>query len=263
MTDRVDYILRLEEQVEDGCKVNPALSRALIGCLNTRETSELLIYSIEHDLVVRDLVNRKIHFDLSGGKKYCYEELASKILEITKSARYQVALSSVMTLSVILPYLKIETQLEILVVLALSKWKLFRKRAYKFIKKYYKQEYQGILIAARNKFEDHEVCDIIIENFESEILIEERHFLADSCSHDSYISKLYTKIGETAPELVAELLEYDSCSYCYTLYKLGWSLESEITTETLTENTKDLEFLIWCLGRLGEWERIIDIYELR
>ena len=262
MIARVDNILRLEEQVEDGDRINPAIYRALIGCLDIKETSELLVYSIEHDLVIRDLVNRKIHFDLSGGKKYCYEELASKILDIAKNVRYQVALSSVMTLSVILPYLKLETQLEILVVLALSEWKLFRKRAYKFIKEHYRQDYQGILIAACNEFEDREVCDIIIENFESERLIEVRHFLVESCSHDSYIPKLYAKFSEIAPELIEELLEYDSCSYCYTLYKLGWSLESSIITEALTENTRDLEFLIWCLGRLGEWDRIIEIYDL-
>jgi hypothetical protein len=262
MIDRVDYILRLKEQAEGGSRINPVIYRALIGCLDIKETSELLVYSIEYNLVIRDLVNRKIHFDLSGGKKFCYEELASQILDITKNSRYQVALSSVMTLSVILPYLKLEKQLEILVVLALSERKLFRKRAYKFIKEHYRQDYQGILIAACSEFEDREVCDIIIENFESELLIEVRHFLVELCSHDSYVPKLYIKFSETAPELIDELLEYNSCSYCYTLYKLGWPLESSISTESLTKNTRDLEFLIWCLGRLGEWERIIEICEL-
>ncbi|HIF5636945.1 TPA: hypothetical protein ACX3DH_004677 [Vibrio parahaemolyticus] len=263
MTDRVDYILRLEEQVEDGYSVNPAIYRALIGCLNTKETLELLIYSIEHDLYIRDLVNRKIHFDLSGGRKCCYEELASSILNITTKARYKVALSSVMTLSVILPYLRLDTQLEILVALALSEWKLFRKRAYKFVKEHYRQDFQGILIAACNKFEDPEVCDILIDNCEPEVLVEARHFLVESCSHRSYVPKLYTKISKVSPDFVEELLGYDSCSYCYTLYKLGWALKSDVTTEALTENTMDLEFLIWCLGRLGEWERIVEIYELR
>jgi len=263
MVDRVDYILRLNEQVEDGQRVNPAIYRALIGCLDTKETSELLIFSLEHDLYIRDLVNRKIHFDLSDKRTCCYEELASKLLDIVTKARYQVALSSVMTLSVILPYLKLETQLEILVVLALSEWKLFRKRAYKFAREHYRHDFQGILIAACEKFEDPEVCDILIENCEPEILVEARHFLIESCSHSSYIPKLYTKISKVNPGVVEELLEYNSCSYCYTLYKLGWALKSDIATKTLTENTMDLEFLIWCLGRLREWDRIVEIYGLR
>lgn len=262
MKDRVSYILGLDSKITDRYENNLAIYRALIGCLDVTEISKLLIHSIEYDFKLRDLVNRKIYFDLSSKKICCYEDLACKLLRIVKNSQYRVALSAVMTLSIMLPYLSSQLQLDILKTLTASKWKLFRKRAYKFIKEHYSEAFTDILITVTTEFADKEICEILIDNFEPELLIEVRHFLLHCCPHPSYIPKLYTKISTIEPELISELLEYDSCTYCYTLYKLDWSLEPSITNEVLIDNAYDLDFLCWCLGRLGEWDKIIEIYEI-
>ncbi|MNZ59835.1 hypothetical protein D3C78_778870 [compost metagenome] len=261
MVNKIDFILDLLEDPISSSNSGLAFLRAFIGALDANKTSELLIYSISNDLQLRDLINRKIEFDLGDGKGFLYEDVAFKLLQIAKTSRYNIALSSIISLSTIFPSLKTDIQLDILEFLTTSSRILFRRKAYKLMLDNYKGEYKNILTSVWMAHQEVECCHVMIQHLDAALLLNFRYTLLTVCKEGWLISKLYVKLGKEYPELLHELRSYNTETYCYCLWKLNLKLHS-ISSEELLKQCRDQNFLIWCLGRLAEWELIMKIFSI-
>lgn len=136
---------------------------------------------------------------------------------------------------------------------------LFRRKAYKLILDNYKNEYKNILTSVWISHQEVECCHAMIQHLDAELLLNFRDTLLTVCTKGWLISKLYIKLGKEHPDILHELCRYNSETYCYCLWKLNLKLQP-ISASCLLEQCHDKKFLIWCLGRLAEWELIMEIF---
>ncbi|WP_421238458.1 hypothetical protein [Aeromonas enteropelogenes] len=261
MVDKIEFILNLLEKSSFSVESKAPFLRAFIGTLDANNTSRLLIHSIPNNLYLRDLINRKIEFDIKDGKGLLYEDVASELLHIAKISKYSIALSAIISLSVLFSSLKTKMQLSILYFLTNSDRVLFRRKAYKLMLEHYHDDYKHILIQSWQSYQEIECCRLMIEQLDAISLFHFRHDLISKCNEGWLISKLYIKLGKAYPEILSELRHINSDTYCYCLWKLNLKLPS-ISAEELINTSYEQSFLIWCLGRLAEWDLIMDIFNL-
>ncbi|MCF5889753.1 MULTISPECIES: hypothetical protein [Aeromonas] len=261
MVDKIEFILNLLEESSFSVESKAPFLRAFIGALDASNTSRLLIHSISHNLYLRDLINRKIEFDIKDGKGLLYEDLASKLLHIAKTSKYSVALSALISLSFLFSSLKTNTQLSILYFLTNSDRVVFRRKAYKLMLEHYHDDYKNILMQSWQSYQEIECCRLMIEQLDAISLLQFRHDLCNKCNAGWLISKLYIKLGKAHPELLSELRHINSDAYCYCLWILNLKLPS-VSAGELIDKSHEQSFLIWCLGRLAEWDLIMDVFNL-
>lgn len=254
MKERVEKVIAITNEHYQGVRDREFLW-AYVNCLNDEETVELLLYSCVDFFGLRDIALRKLEHDIADGIRPEHKKLVRELIKKSKLLKFREANSIAYCLSRILDYSKGKNERKIVEFLLNSKRVSFRRRGLKYLLGNFKKKYEEQVLNVWDQFHDFETLKLIVYNFPTEYLFESRKMLAGHIEEGWLASKLYLKIGKEHPEVLDELLDYGTPTYCYCLAKLQLMLPVE-KKKGIQLNTENDGLLLWSLGRLGEWQLI-------
>lgn len=257
--EKIDFIIDLDLPVSFS-EANPLIG-ALIDCLDPEEKIELLRKTFIDNLNLRNIALRKICEDIDGGFQECHVQLIRDLKNNISDSAYKQKSSSGFCLSRICIHVPDKEKFDIEKFLINSKYIGMRRRGYKRIDEHFSEIHVQLLKEAWEHYSDSECAHLIIKHFPHEYIVENRNQLIDVLSEYWQISRLFLKIGDKYPELIRELKEIDSISYCYLLSKFKMSLPKEEAAGYLKESIHDERFglLIWSIGKLHLWDLLVEL----
>jgi hypothetical protein len=250
LKERLEKIKTLSQEKSP----NLEFLRAYIGCLSDEETKDLLINVSISDIKLRELVLKKLDYDLEGGLGIEHKKIIRELIKLAKKSEYKEELSIAYCLTRLLPHTKGNDQALIIKFFLNSKRISFRNRAYKYLADNFKKSYYPLVLSVWEKYKDYRAVIVIINNFDSEYLYDNRALISSHIRSGWLMGKLYIRIGKIKPEAIEELFSYDIKTYCYCLAKLNLQLPS-IHSKSIS-CSDDNGLLLWSLGRIKEWNLI-------
>ena len=258
MSTKFDRIFKISK-VKNATDIEKQVLSALIGCLDGPETCEFLLKTIEGKSTLRDLVLRKINHDISTGQSNEYKKLAEDLIALAGAPKYSVANSAATCLSQLLEGNDGEYLEDIVEFFLSSERKSFRNRAWKSLTENYSESYNKLVWQAWERYEDKKALRVIVLNISPSKLYSHREKIVSAIEHGSLVAQLYMRLYKIDEKVVEELFKYSISTYLYCLVKLGLNVPEQRKSK-ISPQADNLGLVLWCLGRLAEWDIIEQIY---
>lgn len=253
--NRIDHILNLSfpEEVIDSV----GLASAYCFCLTPSQACEFLRRCVATRSGHRDAALRKVCADIDGFFGGCHLRLLEDLLSLFSVADSKDRQSLGYCLSTIVVRAPDVERRTIQEFFLSSKYVGIRKRGYKSVTADTVMPHE-LVQKAWERFEDPECAWVIVKTFPPEFLVQHRTALVAAFTEGWQFARLYLRIAEIKPNLLAELRDLDEISYCYVLAKLGKKIALKEVVKIIDRNSGDERFglLVWSLGRLHMWEAL-------
>ncbi len=253
--NRIDHILNLSfpENVTDSI----GLASAYCFCLTPSQACEFLHRCVASRSDYRDAALRKVCVDIDGSFDDCHLRLLEDLLFLFSVADSRGRQSLGYCLSMIAGRAPEAARRTIQEFFLASKYIGIRKRGYKCVAVDTVMP-QELVRKAWERFKDPEWAWVIVKAFPPEFLVQHRSALVATFTEGWQFARLYLRIAEIKPRLLAELRDIDEISYCYVLAKLGKKITLKEVVKIIDSNSGDKRFglLVWSLGRLHMWDAL-------
>jgi len=249
---RIDHILNLS--FPEGVIDSVGLASAYCFCLTPFQACEFLRRCVVTRSDLRDTALRKICADIDDSYDDCHRQLLEDLLSLFSLTDSRGRQSLGYCLSTIADHMPENVRRTIQEFFLTSKYIGIRKRGYKCVSDEAVIP-QELVQNAWEQFADPECAWVIVKTFPAEFLVRNRVALVSAFTEGWQFARLYLRISEIKPSLLAELRAKDEISYCYVMSKLGKKISLKEAVEIIDNNSGDERFglLVWSLGRLHMW----------
>lgn len=253
--NHIDHILNLS--FPGGVTDSVGLASAYCFCLTPSHACEFLRRCVAARADLRDIALRKVCADIADSFGDCHRRLLEDLLSLFSESDSRGRQSLGYCLSTIAARVPEAGHRTIQEFFLTSKYVGVRKRGYKCVSADTVMP-QELVRKAWEQFEDPECAWVIVKAFPPEFLVQHRASLVAAFTEGWQFARLYLRIAEIKPNLLAELREIDEISYCYVLAKLGRKIALKEAVKIIDSNSGDERFglLVWSLGRLHMWEAL-------
>jgi len=256
--NRIEYINQ-RLATEHFSESDYTIISSLIHSLTAGEACSYLDLTFEQDYRVRRYVLKKISNDISKSYSTAHKKLIATLIKIIDKKAFGRKESCSYTLDFLLDSLPTRLKRKILEIFLGSKSSRNRDRAFKRLNANWDKKYFDIIEQVWYSFHDSYCLGIILNHFPTKFLIENYKTILKH-TRPFQTSKLFLKLGAINFELVEELKDIDSISYCYVLTKFGKAISASEAKAILKENYKDdrIGLLLWSFGQMGLWDSIVE-----
>ena len=110
---------------------------------------------------------------------------------------------------------------------------------------------------------DRDAALLIVEQFESAFLIKNLEKLASDLNGGGGIPKLFLRVASESPSALPKLRKCDGITYAYVCARLSTPITLMEAKSLLNDYSDDsrLGILVWCLGKFGYWNLLVDLSE--
>lgn len=232
---------------------------ALVRAEGHEVVCRLLVDHALDNASIREVLFRSLCSDMRGRWRQCDTTLVEELLGLVRVAPYGPARSAAYALTNLFDVLPMGLRRCFLVELLGDDRIVMRRRAYKHLRAWWRADIAGLVRRAWTQFVDRECAQLIILRFDRDFLLHHREQLAHAVTGTKWLSSLYVKLGEVAPDVVEELRELDGVAYTYVHASLGGVLEEDDAWLLFRENWRDqrVGLLLWSLGVMGHSDVVL------
>jgi|SRR3972149_7534410 len=236
-----------------------SIMNALVTCLKPKEACDMLDFSFNQNIYLRNIIIRKIRSDIKKEFSSYHAKLINYLIlgfNDNKSKKRSCAYC----LSQLYPDTPAKLQKEILSLFLNHDSIVLRRYAYKLFD--ITKNDLAILEKAWESKQDFENAKILIKNscvpFLKKHLLELEDIFLET---PWFLGKLYLNIASKEKTLLKRLEKLDWITFAYVSTKLGVPLNKK-RARVMFEEYKEhpnIGLFIWCLGQNGYWNLITEV----
>ncbi len=258
---KVEFIKKLSTQ--EFIWERASLIRALINSLTSRIACQLFDVLFIQDHWLQNIIFNKICNDMNFQFHSFHRNLIDKISANFDALPYQKKQSAAFYLREFYNYSPEEVKKNIASILVSSRYLVIRRFSYQIISNNWTKYNEKLIINSWRKYRDVEAAEISVRKLPIKFIQKEFDILEEILVANSFskLAKLYIRVGKTDKKKLERLKQIDEITYLYTLVKLDKKINNRTAWQIFEKNI-DKEragLMLWCFGRMGLWDVLIDI----
>lgn len=253
----VNYIMNYKNPKFDFSDKSDILS-GLIASLSEEELYELFFSNISAPRLNKKIIKR-ICNDLKYGNARHNNIISRSIAELKQNIGKKDA--NAQLLQGIFEYLSHSKLEQLILILISDKSKKIRNRGYNLLDDKIAKKNMPILKKNWEKYHDNEASlNLILYSDDTYFISNYESFLKFSKEIET---ECYTRLITLFPDKIKDIKKSNSFLYLYLAAILKIEIPSHEVKGILLSNTDNIRFplLLWCVGKMGNWETLRDYYE--
>jgi hypothetical protein len=136
-----------------------------------------------------------------------------------------------------------------------------RKRAYRILLHDWHPTWKSEIQRLWNEQHESECAIVIVDHFDPAFLVQNVEQLARDLDNKAQVARLYFRACANDPSLLEKLRKQDGITYAYVSARLGIGISKRVVRNLLRNYERDprLGILVWSLGKLGQWDQVVEI----
>ena len=260
---RQDFVLRYWNQECSPPPTTPlrsAIVGGLLNCLSLTEIVHLIRDEVTMDDRLREKVLARLTDDVLNASSHV-SSIVQKLLKALEDNSHSKKSTAAYFLERLYDYLPSIRQRAIIYALLRSPQTITRKRAYRILLHNWHPAWKSEIQRLWNERHESECAIVIVDHFDPVFLVQHVEQLARDLDDKAQVARLYYRACTNDPGLLAKLRKQDGITYAYVSARLGTGISKGIARNLLRKYERDprLGILVWSLGKLGQWDQLVEI----